>query len=333
MRSLFHPSLPNGPTGDPALWVDLLDEGTSVLLDAGDLRAIPNRKLLRVERVVVTHTHMDHFIGFDQLLRLALGRDKELAITGPAGFLDQVRGKIEGYTWNLIDSYPVRLVAEEVDGDTIRSVAFSGAGRMRPELLPDRPFNGTIHAHRAYTIRVAALDHGVPVLGVALDETEHLSVNKDRLSKLGLVPGGWLRELKLNVRRGRSGDESIEAATADGGPRTMTCGELADEILKVTPGQRIGYLTDIAYTDSNIEQAVDLVSGADLLVCEAAFLHEDLALARERAHLTARQCGELARQAAVKRLAPVHFSPRYAGREREILEEVAAAFGGPVEMI
>ena len=233
-------------------------------------------------------------------------------------------------TRNLIDNYPVRLVAEEVDGDTIRSAAFTGAGRMRPEPLPDRPFNGTIHSHRAYTVRVAVLDHGIPVLGVALHETEHLSVNKDRLSQLGLVPGAWLRELKFNVRRGRPGEEPIEAATAGGGLRTLTCGELTDEILSRTPGQRIAYLTDIAYTEPNIEQAVDLAREADLLVCEAAFLHEDEALARERAHLTARQCGELARQAGVKRLAPVHFSPRYVDRENEILEEAARAFGGAV---
>ena len=90
MRTVFHPFLPNGPTGDPVVWIDLLDEGSSVLLDLGDLSAIPNRKLMRVDRVVVTHTHMDHFIGFDHLLRLLLRRERELVVTGPPGFCDQV---------------------------------------------------------------------------------------------------------------------------------------------------------------------------------------------------------------------------------------------------
>ena len=44
MRTVFHPFLPNGPTGDPVVWIDLLDEGSSVLLDLGDLSAIPDRK-------------------------------------------------------------------------------------------------------------------------------------------------------------------------------------------------------------------------------------------------------------------------------------------------
>src|SRR5512136_2788537 len=121
MRTVFLSSLLNDLCGDPGLWVDLLDEGRSVLLDLGDLRHVAPRKLLRVERAVVTHTHMDHFVGFDHLLRLALGREKELTVTGPPGFLRSVRGKIDAYTWNLIEDYPVRLVAEEVDGGVIRS--------------------------------------------------------------------------------------------------------------------------------------------------------------------------------------------------------------------
>jgi len=216
MRTLFHPFLPNGLDGDPALWIDLLDEGQSILLDLGDLHAIPNRKLLRVGHVLVTHTHMDHFIGFDHLLRLVLGRERELVVTGPRGFLRNVQGKIDAYSWNLIESYPLRLVAEEVDGDVVRSVAYSGAGRMEPEPLPDRGHSGVIHADRAYTIEVAELDHLIPVLGIALVETDHLSVDNDRLLKLGLQPGPWLSELKNGVRRREPEEVEVEALTSGG---------------------------------------------------------------------------------------------------------------------
>ncbi len=330
MRTVFHPFLPNGLDGDPVLWVDLLDEGHSVLLDLGDLQSIPNRKLLRVGRAVVTHTHMDHFVGFDHLLRLTLRRERELVVSGPRGFLRHVRGKIDAYAWNLIGSYPVRLVAEELDGETVRSVAYSGAGGMKPEPLPDRPFNGTVHAHRAYTIHADEFDHDIPVLGVALKETEHLSVDKDRLVRLGLQPGAWLNDLKMAVRRCEPRDRPIEALAEDGTAKKYGCGDLADEVLFRTPGQKIAYLCDIRYSERNLARAVELAGGASLLVCEAAFLHEDEALARERSHLTARQAGELARAAGVERLAPFHFSPRYKGRERELFDEVAEAFEGPV---
>jgi ribonuclease Z len=330
MRTIFHPFLPNGPSGDPVLWVDLLDEGHSLLIDLGDLRAIPNRKLLRVDRVLVTHTHMDHFIGFDHLLRLALGRERELVITGPPGFLERVSGRIAAYTWNVISSYPVVLVAEAVEGNTIRSVVFSGAGRMQPEPRPDRPFSRTLHAHRAYTLEADLFDHDVPVLGVALTETEHLAVDKDRLLRMGLKPGPWLSELKQQVRSREPGDVEVEVETIDGGTAARRCDELAREILTRTPGQKIAYLTALGFTESNLARAVDLVRDADLLICEAAFLHEDEKLARQRNHLTARQAGELARAAGARRLAPFHFSPRYGGRHGELFEEAARFFGGPV---
>jgi ribonuclease Z len=259
------------------VWVDLLDEGHSVLLDAGDLRAIPNRKLLRVDRVVVTHTHMDHFIGFDHLLRLVLARERELVVTGPVGFIDNVQGKIDAYTWNVIESYPVRLIAEEVDGATVRSVCYCGAGL-----------------------------------------------------RMGLQPGPWLSRLKDAVRKRQPDDTPIEADGANGTTRSFGSAELAAEILFRTPGQKIAYLTDFGGSASNIERATALARDADLLICEAAFLHEDAALAAERYHLTARQSGELARAAGAQRLAPFHFSPRYGGREEELFDEAAAAFGGPI---
>ncbi len=168
------------------------------------------------------------------------------------------------------------------------------------------------------------------MLAVALHETEHLAVNKDRLLKMGLQPGPWLDELKMAVRRCRPEDQEIEAAAADGAARRFRCGELAAEILIRTEGQRIAYLSDHSHTPANREKVLALAGGVDLMICETAFLHADRGLAAERNHLTARQAGELARQAGARRLAPFHFSPRYQGRERELLDEAAEAFGGPV---
>ncbi len=329
MRTLFLSSLLHGPCDDPGLWVDLLEEGRSVLLDLSDLRHVVPRKLLRVERAIVTHTHMDHFIGFDQLLRLALGREKELVVTGPPGFLRRVEGRIGAYTWNLIEEYPVRIRVEEVDGDLVRSAVYTGTGRMRPEPQPDRPFDGTLHAERLFTVHGALLDHGIPVLGVALRETEHISVNRDRLERLGLRPGPWLRELKQAVRRCESMDEPIEA-DAEGGARRFRRGDLVEEIILRRPGQRVAYVTDLRYTEENAAKVVELAWEVDLLVCEAAFLDRDADLARARCHLTARQAGEIARAARAQRLAPFHLSPRYLGREEEIFREAADSFGGPV---
>jgi ribonuclease Z len=310
MRTLFHPSLLHPPTGDPGAWIDIPDEGRAVLLDLPSLSHLPARRLLKLAHAVVTHTHMDHFIGFDQLLRVALRREGPLAITGPPGFLASARGRIAAYSWNLIGRYPVCLRVQEVDGDVLRVEEYSGASRMRPVELPDARFTGTVHAERAFRLEAAVLDHGIPVLGIVLRETRHLAVNRDLLRRRGLVPGPWLKELKDAVRGGET--VNTEGLIVEG------------------EGQVVAYLTDLAGSDENLGRAEALARGADLLLCEAAFLDEDRALAVERNHLTARQAGALARRAGVKRLAVFHLSPRYEGREAEVFAEASQAFGAPV---
>lgn len=113
-----------------------------------------------------------------------------------------------------------------------------------------------------------------------------------------------------------------QAATSD---RLVPLASLRD-LLTVTAGQKIAYVTGVADTPANRAAIVALIQNADILFIEAAFAGADAALARERAHLTTTTAGEIAREANVRRFEPFHFSPRYAGDEARMLAEVMAAF-------
>lgn len=70
--------------------------------------------------------------------------------------------------------------------------------------------------------------------------------------------------------------------------------------------------------DTAPNEALKLAAhGADVLVHEATFLHDEAERAAAKAHSTARQAAECARDANVKFLALTHISSRYFGRELE----------------
>jgi ribonuclease Z len=110
MRPMFQAELVNKSFGDPAVYIDLMFERRALLFDMGDVSALPTRKLLRITDVFVSHTHMDHFSGFDHLLRVCLGRDRGIKLYGPTGFLSQVEHKLASYTWNLVENYHTEFV-------------------------------------------------------------------------------------------------------------------------------------------------------------------------------------------------------------------------------
>ena len=110
MTPLLHPSLVNDPFGDPALYVEFLFEKRALLFDLGDLHALEPHKIFNLSDIFVSHTHLDHFIGFDQVLRILIGREKIVRVYGPAGILDHVAHKLMSYSWNLVDRYALSLI-------------------------------------------------------------------------------------------------------------------------------------------------------------------------------------------------------------------------------
>src|SRR6516164_585235 len=179
----------------------------------------------------------------------------------------------------------------------------------------------------ACSASAAILEHGTSCLAFALQEAAHVNLWKNRLLERGLSVGPWLRSLKKAVVERRADDHLIPIDGAVTSDRLVPLGSLRD-VLTVTAGQKIAYVTDVADTPANRAAIVALVQNADILFIEAAFARADAALASERAHLTTTAAGEIAREANVRRVEPFHFSPRYAADEAKMLAEVTAAFSG-----
>jgi ribonuclease Z len=326
MTWLVQPSLVNDPFSDPGLLIDFRFGRRALLFDLGELTSQSPRKLLRVSHAFVSHTHMDHFAGFDRLLRVCLHRAMPLHLIGPAGFADRVEHKLRAYTLNLLEQHPFDFLitaAEFVENGIERVCAFRAREALRrqersPVLIQD----GTILEEEEFRIKGVVLDHGTPCLAFAFEEKLRVNVWSEGLKSLRLGVGPWLNEAKRAVRRGAPDDSEIFVSR----DRSIPLGVLKQHALRMARGQKIAYVVDAAYHEENVGRIVALACGADQLFIEAAFLDADADIAAQRRHLTARQAGDIAKRASVARFVPFHLSARYRDQEDRLRREADQAF-------
>ncbi len=325
MTYLVQTRLVNDPFSDPGLFIDFRFGRRALLFDLGDVGPLSSRELMRVSHAFVSHTHMDHFGGFDRLLRVCLHRPAPLHLVGPEGFVEQVEHRIRSYTWNLVGAHSVDFslhVAEFARGRIRRTARFDVRQAFAREdtACGDVP-PGRALQEEAFCVEAVALDHGIPSLAFCLREPLRVNVWRGALDGLGLPVGPWLGEAKRAMRRGLPG----ETRFAVDATRSVSLADL-EGALQTGPGQAVAYVTDAAATPANFDAIVALARDADQLFIEAVFLERDRALAETTRHLTAADAGRVARAAGAKHLQVFHHSARYLEEPDALRREALAAY-------
>ncbi len=330
MKETFHLTLVGSPFDDPFVFVRILRENRALLFDLGDIRGIEPKNMLKISDIFVTHTHIDHFIGFDTILRIALRREDPLRIYGPAGIINCIEGKLRGYTWNLIRDYPLKIKAYEVNNGHIYHADFYAENSFIREDTPSQEFNGVLLKDPLLTVKGVVLSHQIPVLAFSLKEDFHININKETLTELQLPVGPWLSDFKMAVRRHY--DHSQRMICHDALSETFEVnnsfyqlGELA-KIAIITEGRQISYVMDISPSQENMDKLIPFIKHSDQLFCEAYFLEKDRERSIDRHHLTAADAGRIAREAEVGNLTITHFSPKYRNCPEDIYYEAMREF-------
>jgi ribonuclease Z len=181
----------------------------------------------------------------------------------------------------------------------------------RPVEVREHPVagDGVVADTPRFALYARALDHRIETYGWRLQEPDGRRMLADRLDALGIAGpdvGRLRRQGGLQV-----GDRwvSLEAVSE---PR---------------PGQSFAFVMDTR----RCRAAVELATGADLVVCESTYLSAEVELAETHAHLTAAQAARIAADAGARRLVLTHFSQRhsdeavFAAEARDIFPDVHAA--------
>ena len=142
MKSTLCTSLVNDPFGDPGMLVQFLFQKRSLLFDLGDISPLSNAELLKVSHVFVSHTHIDHFIGFDRLLRTFFGREKTLTFYGPKNFIKNVASCVTESWLAPTDDRPFVCTEKLYHGDRLSISAKSANSRCDLSLGGGGKFTG-----------------------------------------------------------------------------------------------------------------------------------------------------------------------------------------------
>ncbi len=321
----------NGPFEDPGIIISLSNDNRIILFDAGEMQqALTPSDISRISHIFISHTHMDHFAGFDRILRLLLGRQKELFLFGPDGFLENISSKLRAYQWNLSDTYKdhLRLCVAEIHENRIVRQNFSSKNSFIPSTAPVTEIHrSSIICHDSlFSVSCAVLDHKIPVLGFAFRENDHIRIRENALCELNFKPGPWVREFIDTFLQEGASRKSIQVDTINGNRCRIRTKDLFDQIATVATGEKIAYITDAAYHTANSKKMIDLSISSDHLFIEAAFLQTDSKIAGDKHHLTAHQAGTIAGLANVKTYTIFHFSKRYRNQEPCFYQEAESAY-------
>ncbi|MEY4705125.1 MAG: hypothetical protein RL042_1327 [Nitrospirota bacterium] len=338
MNPSFSSFLVNDVFGDPGVYVDVRWSKRALLFDLGHNDGLGATRLLRATDIFISHTHVDHFIGFDTVLRVALGRGKTVRLFGPPGLIHNVQGKLQGYTWNLVDGYPLTLDVQEFHPQEIRRTLFRATDWFRPAEQPTQPLapepatgQFTVLTDPMFTVNAVSLNHRIPSLAYSLEEPFHINVNKQKLHEADLPVGSWLKDVKQYIWQGQPDEFRFTATLYDKHrreERELILGEIKERFCTISRGQKIAYVVDTRFDEENEAKIIALARGADILYCESPYLDVDAEKARARYHLTAKQAGLMARNAQVHALVVFHFSPRYTGQGEALQREAMDAFHG-----
>jgi len=161
-----------------------------------------------------------------------------------------------------------------------------------------------------YRVRAFPLRHTKTCYGYAFEEDQRPGAfHPERAKELGVPLGPLWSKLQAG--------ETV--STPDG--RSV----LPQDVLgPARSGRKFSYVTDSLY----FPEIAPEVAGSDLFVCEGMFERELLPGALEKKHMAAFQAASIAKEAGgIKKLALIHYSPRYADQElRLLLDEAKAIF-------
>lgn len=322
----------SGLLDDPVLYLFMRPAGRALLFDCGRIHHLAKRVLKSLSAIFITHAHMDHFMGIDTYIRSVHVSPRVVDIYGPPGLAAKMAAKLSGYDWNLTEPYWCSFRVHEVFADRCDRHLFSGPDGFAHRFVEEwKRKDRVIYRNRYLSVEAEECDHRIPSLIYRIAEFPSFQVDGTKLEKAGLIAGPWLRQLEKCYHSGDLEKEQLLVPQrGEWGERKETLHNgsmLYKSIRKDLQPASIGYVTDIGFSDENLEKVCELLSGVTLLVCECSFLAADRDKARISSHLCTADMNILLERLRPALFLPMHLSKSYIHHCDRLYAELALPTG------
>lgn len=171
-----------------------------------------------------------------------------------------------------------------------------------------------VHTGKDYTVRAFPLDHTKTCVGYTLEEMDRPGeFNPEKARELKVPVGPLWAQLQNGSEVKNEDGQTVKPEQVLGKKRS---------------GRKFSFVTDTLFKPSIIDE----VRGSDLLVCEGMFEEALIDQAKEKKHMTAKQAATIAKEADVRRMTMIHYSPRYTDKELHVLLEEAQSIWPNTEL-
>lgn len=284
------------------------------LCECGVASDLTVKEIQNINAIFISHLHIDHFINFDNVLRLQLGIGRKVIVCGPKGIAQQIQSKIKAYTWNLVDDNAVHYEIREIISE--KEIEYYDLFPPQWELLHKKKVTApTLFYNKAFEVAFTILDHATPSIAYLFKEFDKVNID---LTGSDFKGGKWVRDLKIAY-------ENQQETNIDVNGVNYTSTELF-HLLTTTKGFRMGVIMDHAATPENHSKIQALFSGADQVFIECYYKNSDADFAIQNHHSYAQKSGEIMQKCGVQEAVPVHFSRRYLEEDvKELIQEFEKA--------
>ncbi|MGP1454393.1 MAG: ribonuclease Z [Treponema sp.] len=172
---------------------------------------------------------------------------------------------------------------------------------------------GIVYEEKDFQVKAFWLEHTKPCLGYVFEEFPRPGMfDPEKARKLN-VPCGPLWSKLQSGEAVQAADGTLVRSEQVVGPQRS--------------GRKFSFVTDTKYLASIAPE----VAHSDFFVCESMFgkgMEQDAAAKK---HMTCTQAAQIAKDAQVKKMALIHYSPRYTDYElKQLLKDAQAVFPGTV---